>query len=253
MGGIKRFAAVIITGWLIGCPSDPPATDPQPSVKWSVTSTANRSTIARGRARWFVYAGPRDLDRGLPGVVEDGGRGPAYGLLGGYFAPRVLAADTSSTSAVRLVDDQPQIDLPGIRGHALPPTKSTMSLRIIGGGTFAFPADRTEVTGLLDGRPSFSVNVSAGADPGYQSWRADTLTVRPRSGGFFTLTTACRRVLLLRPVPKGSTSVFLLHLGPQPAPTDPLFVPSTSVPDEAVVDQARCDPTATSTLTLTLP
>ncbi len=212
----------------------------------------------QGRGRLFIYRGPPDLDRGLPGITEDEGRGPAYGLLGGYFAPRLLATASSSSSVAQIDDPALRIAMPGLRVTALLSSSAAasaevMTLRVDGSGTLTFPADRTVVEGTLQDRPSFLVTVSAGASPGYRGWPADQLFIRPRRGPRFRITTDCPRVTLIHPVPKGSTSVFLLHLGPASPPDNPLFAPMEPVPDAIRRPQARCPTTTTSTLTVAVP
>lgn len=261
------IASTLAAVTLGGCPTPAPqstadgaeeASPPAPRTdEWRVTGD-ERAVATRGSARLFIYRGPPDLDRGLPGITEDQGRGPAYGLLGGYFAPRLLATASSSTAVPQADGPSLRIALPGLRVTALPPLAAgesprRMTLRVDGSGTLVFPADRTVVEGTLAERPSFSVTVSAGAAPGYRGWPADRLFIRPRRGRSFRITTDCPRITLIHPVPKGSTSVFLLHLGPAPPPTDPLFAPVGPVPEDVRRPQGQCAATTTSTLTVALP
>ncbi|MEO1336286.1 MAG: hypothetical protein AAFV29_11615, partial [Myxococcota bacterium] len=207
----------------------------------------------RNGTRLFVYQGPPTLDSGLPGIVEDEGRGPAYGLLSGYFAPRLLAAASSTAAAASSPNgDSLHLALPGLDVTATSPNARTMVFSMKGGGTLVFAADETEVEGRLDGQPSFSTRVTAGGTPGYRAWRADHVFVQTRGKRHYALATSCQRILLIRPVPRGSTSVFLLHIGPTPPPQNPLFMPG-AVPKDVLTDQEQCPPTSTSTLTVRLP
>lgn len=257
---MARPAALLVLLALTGCPNETPPEPRSGALEWIVQRehgadpALETGFVARhlGGARLFVYAGPADVDRGLPGLVEDEGRGPAYGLLSGYFAPRVLAT-RSSTGAEVDGGETLRVTLPGLRARVAAPANNRLAIVLRGGGTFAFPADRTQLQGHFGGKPSFLTRVSAGAPAGYQSRRADRLTVRTRTRVTFGLETPCPRILLIHPLPRGSTSVFLVHVGPQPPPRDARFMPLTAVPADVVAEQAECSPTATSTLTVTVP
>ncbi|MEM7678235.1 MAG: hypothetical protein AAF449_19770, partial [Myxococcota bacterium] len=94
------MVGALLLGLGIGCPAAPndaqqkqPATDNRAA--WTLRPGVQTVAHHRDGGRLFVYQGPPNLDSGLPGIVEDEGRGPAYGLLGGYFAPRILATASS--------------------------------------------------------------------------------------------------------------------------------------------------------------
>lgn len=203
-----------------------------------------------------AFAGPRSLDAGLPGVSLGDARGPRYGLLGGYFAPLVLAASSSTAWALR-VEGGPReatftFEAPGQRSlvvRALPPRDGRAVLVLEGSGTVLLPADRTELRGELGGRPSVATAITGGGTPGGRGLAADRLEIATRKLGTVVIETSCPRVRLVRVVPRGSTSVFALHLGPGPIPTDPLWSPGEA-PGEA---PAACPEAVTSTLTLPWP
>lgn len=205
-----------------------------------------------GGARVYVSAGAPSRTDGLPGLVEGGSRGPAYGLLGGYFAPRILARGPSERPKVTLQTTAFDVRLPGLRALV---SRADRGIRyeVRGGATFAFSADRTDVQGQFRGQPSFAVKVSAGAAPGLRPLRGDRLFIRSRRGDAFELTTSCPRIVLIHPVPRGSTSVFLIHVGPAPLPTEDLYMPSNTL-DPSVVDELTgCATTESSTLTAPMP
>ena len=223
-----------------------------PTAQWTVVNDQRIEHPSGGQL--FVYSGAANLERGLPGVVEANRRGPAFGLLGGYFAPRVLATGPAPSDAPFIeVNEAARIRLPGLDVAVAAPIANRLTLTLRGGATLAFPADRTEVQGLWRDRPSFATVVSAGASPGYSAWRADRVFIRTRAGRTFDLVLGCPEVLLIQPLPRGSTSVFLLHLGPRPPPADPIYSPTTPVPEATARALTTCSPTATSTLTIPLP
>ncbi len=225
-----------------------------PAAGWTIRRGPMAVANHPAGGRLFVFSGQASLDRSLPGVVEDAaGRGPAFGLLSGYFAPRLLADNTTTAADLQVVGDDLRVEMRGLSLRALAPREGRLPLVLRGGGTLAFAADRTEIQGLFNRRPSFALVVSAGAPPSYRGFRADTLLIRTRTEQRYVLETDCDRLLLVHPLPRGSTSVFLLHVGPRPPPVNPVFMPAEPIPPEILTEQSRCASTATSTLTIAMP
>ncbi len=242
-----RRALFLMGALLLGCPKPaaPARTDGWVRVKDDV--------YRNGDAFVYVLKAKRDLERGLPGIAFGGASGPRFGLLGGYYAPQLLAPDsaldyeaevqTGEVLRVRLAHE----DGPGLAVDVALTPKHAVEARVIGSAVIAAPADRTEVQGFLGDRPSFLTEVSSGDEAQLVTPRADVLEVVARDGGRWRIEAACPRSRLLRPRPTGSTSVFLLAVGPDPLLTDSVY--TTEGADARHADFDACGRSATSTIT----
>lgn len=248
-------------------PSAPaPAIAPSPTVTPVVrTSSASlfvqvregpRPVFRQGDLHVYVSPSAAHLDLGLPGVAFGGPKGPRYGLLGGYFAPRILAPDskvayraeidaTARGLRIRFFEgDHARLDVEVKNG----PDRPQAILR--GEGLVAMPADRARIFGRRGDQPAFSRDLTAGEEPKVDPRAADRVEVDSRKHGGFRFETSCPRVFLVSPVPRGSTSVFVLASGARAPPTDPLYAPEAS---GEVSPEADCAGAVTSTLTVPRP
>src|SRR5262249_32275927 len=125
-------------------------------------------------------------------------------------------------------------------------TRVSMTLR--GAPLLALPADRTTVRGMLGALPAFELQISAGDHPSITAPHADRLEIDAPRIGNILLTSTCDRPILIRPTPRGSTSVFLARMGPSPATLDPLFWVADV---EARASRSPCSAASTSTLSVT--
>lgn len=206
----------------------------------------------------YVTGGARDLDTGLPGIAVGTARGPMYGLLSGYFAPQLLALDSSTAYALEIDAARSglRVTLRGsTRARTLsvrfaPPRKGRVRVTTRGPVDLAFRAARTTVRGLHDGRPSFSLQASAGDRPRRRYPRADRLIVESARFGPVSIDHGCPRITLIHPLPRGSTSVFLLRAGPDPGTVEPLYAPRDDPPIPANRNDCR---TNTSTIRMSWP
>lgn len=221
-----------------------------------------RPVYRAGPLHVYISPSPADLDLGLPGVAFGGADGPRYGLLGGYFAPQVLAPDSRleyradiqtepGRLRIKFFDKQDRLRL-----HAEVLARAGRPQVVLHGtAQIAAPADRVQVFGFRGGAPSFSRALAAGREPSLDTRAADRVEVRSKKGGHFTLVSTCPRVHIVSLVPRGSTSTFVLTTGDQPPPEDPLFAPPAATSSAAAARPlpAGCLGTVTSTLSLPTP
>ena len=204
----------------------------------------------------FVTGTARHLDTGLPGVAIGTERGPMYGLLSGYFAPQWVAANSSTAYGldIDLREDHLRVRLLDSAGRSTgsvritPPQQRRVRLTTEGSADLAFVAARTTVRGLHEGRPSFSLQATAGDRPGRRYPRGRRIIVESPRFGPIAIEQGCLRSTLIHPTPRGSTSVFILRVGPDPGPVDPLYAPL----EDPVVPADRND-CRSETATITIP
>ena len=233
---------------LCGCPKTAPSESPADA--WREVRAGR--VFAAGDL--FVHVRPeaRDLERGLPGVGFGDERGPRFGLLGGYYAPQILMSDSARSYAatttvegdvlvVRLVADEEVAEL-----RVPLPRAGRVSATIQGSALLAPPSDRTTIRGMYEDQPAFSFEISPGDDAGLVTPRADVVEIEPRGHEAWRVQTGCARVRVLRPRLTGSTSVFLVAVGPAPRLEDDVY--ATPGSEERPEDLDRCARTATSTL-----
>lgn len=206
-----------------------------------------------GDAYVYVFAAARDLERGLPGIAFGDASGPSFGLLGGYYAPWILAPDSALTyEATVRTGEVLEVRLAAKDGPTLAidvalTSRGEISARVIGSAIVAAPADRTEVQGFVGDRPSFLTKVSGGDESELVSPRADAYELVARDGQRWHVASACPRGRILRPRPTGSTSVFLLAIGPDPLLHDSIY--TTEGARDRHADFDACGRTETSTIT----
>ena len=196
----------------------------------------------------FITGSARDLETGLPGIGLGTDRGPQYGLLSGFFAPQMLAATSSASYAldVRAGQSDLHITLLDARDRAaltatfMPPREGRVRLITEGPITLTFAAARTTVRGIYEGLPSFSLEASAGDTPRRRYLRGQRIIVENPRLGSVIIEQSCQRATLIHPTPRGSTSVFLLRIGPDPGPIDLLYAPH----DDTIMPEDRNDCTA---------
>jgi hypothetical protein len=235
----------------------PPAPEPTITTSsvsaYSVVRRGARPVFERGRLRIFVNPGAMDLDMGLPGIALGDAKGPRYGLLGGYFSPRIIAPDTSknyrvvaetSKSGLRVQffdGDRPVIDARfGVQGER-------PQVNLHGDALLTMPADRVQILGETGGAPAFARGLAAGDEPQFDLRHADRLQVSSEKHGAFLVLSDCHNFRIIQPVLRGSTSVFVLQLGASAPPTDHLYAPP--LPDNPP-QMKNCAGTVSSTLSV---
>jgi hypothetical protein len=224
-----------------------------PGAAFRVVRGGLQPAFAQGDLHVFVNPSALALDTGLPGIGLGDARGPTYELLGGYFAPRLIPPQTdvphrvtveAAGSALRI-----RFHAPGAADPALDATVTatpTPQVVLRGSALVVLPADRVQVQGTWRGAPAFSAALEASGPPEVRAPRADRVEVVSERHGAFALALGCPRPTLVKPIPRGSTSSFLIHVGPRPPLADPLYSPPLPLPHP---DLTRCAGTATSTLT----
>lgn len=246
-----------------GCtkPSSPPPQAPPPKVNlspqsvWKARAEGTRLAFETDQARVYVQAAPRNLDLGLPGVTLGDARGPRYGLLGGYFAPLLLAPDSQASYVAEVTSRGPlglrvvlrQAAKLALDATIFPPKDDIVSVRIDSPASVVVSADRTPVQGTFESKPSFLTSMSSGDDPKVEALRATRVEANAKPWNL-TLAIPCPRIQLVHPVPKGSTSVFVMHTGPTTVDDD-LYAPKA----ERHPDLDACTATHTSTLSVGWP
>lgn len=253
------LSAVLVTA----CQRTPSAPTPQaplPTVRTSTSSAfvqvreGARPVFSQGKLHVYINPAPMDLDLGLPGIAFGGANGPRFGLLGGYFAPRVLTPDASKAYTVHVHAGPQGLDVrfDDDRGATVIDArvlahqdKPQVVLR--SGAWVSMPADRVEVFGALKERPAFSRQLAAGADASIDRRHADRVQVVSEKKGAFVLASSCAEAALVQPVLRGSTSVFVLHTGPGLAAPDVLFAPLEPKTKDVA---STCPASTTSTLSL---
>ncbi len=213
-----------------------------------------RPVFKQGDLRVFINPGAMDIDMGLPGIALGDIKGPRYGLLGGYFAPRILPPDTAknyrvqaetsnSGLRVRFFDASDQVVIDARFGLQ----KERPQVTLHGDALVTMPADRVQITGELAGAPAFSRGLAGGDDAGLDLRHADRVQVSSEKHGAFVIETTCANARIIQPVLRGSTSVFVLQVGAGPPPTDALYAPPVLAAAPAM---RKCTGTVTSTLSL---
>ncbi|MEQ8272617.1 MAG: hypothetical protein RMA76_41125 [Deltaproteobacteria bacterium] len=239
--------APLVLALLTGCPKSTSSTDATEG--WV---RVKDGVFRNGDAYVYVFAGARDLEKSLPGVAFGDASGPAFGLLGGYYAPWILAPDSAVTYAPEVKTGEVlEVRLAGPEHGlavdvALTPRR-ILEARIIGSAVLAPRADRTEIQGFLDDRPSFLTEVSAGDEVELLEPRADVIEIVPRGEERWRVATACTRARVWRPRPTGSTSVFLVAVGPDPLLFDAVYTAEGATKRHPDFD--ACGRSATSTVT----
>jgi hypothetical protein len=238
---MKKAALLLLL--LVACRRE---TAPPPLVEITTTSSTSAWRIARAGSaiaandRWVFISPALDSEtRNLPGVTFGDAKGPRYGLLSGYFAPLIAPASSGARADVKveLAGDLAKISFP----PDLTITINTANRAVIEGRAVILPhAEDTEINASLGSRPIASFRVTAGDDPSSRILRADRLQIQNQRDGTLTIESACPEVTT--PTKRGSTSVFVVALGPNPVLSDPLF----GAPDAA--PQKDCSPSRTSTL-----
>lgn len=216
---------------------------------FEMTREGPRPVFRQGDLHVYVSPNAAHLDFGLPGVAFGDAKGPQYGLLGGYFAPQVLAPDSARAYRAEIDNRSEGLRVRFFAEDALAldveiPGRAAQA-RLHGPTRLAMPADRVTVYGTRGGAPAFSRTLTAGEPPGVDVRWADRVEVTSAKRGAHAVSTSCDRVALVATEPRGSTSVFVLGLGGARV-EDALYAP----PKAAEADFGACSGTVTSTLTL---
>lgn len=243
--------------WWLGClacpepRSSPPASSPPNT--FTMVRGGEAPIWAAGERRLYLSAAARAPEVMLPGVAVGGPRGPAVAYLGGHLAPLLGIPNTGMAYTLSAAGDPPLVRFQSegaqvLRVTPLPDLEGRARLRVVGPVVVWLPAGRTSLTAEHRGQPSFASPVTAGSEPMVRVILADRIDTETGAYGRVTVETSCSRPRLLLPVPRGSTSVFGLVLGPAQAP-DPFYSPGGGEHPEL----ARCGPGTTSTVSFTWP
>lgn len=199
----------------------PIAEAPIPVVK---TSSSSAFVVARGGtdpalktrdgALWLFVSPGGGEERRLAGLALGDARGPRFGLLSGAFTPLVAPPFSDRAFEVTVsAEGRARIAFARDLLVSVDPPRDGRVRVVVQGDAVVLPrADRTEVRGLEDGQPSAAFAVTGGEAPSIVVPRADTLEITPRERGTMSIATPCRPQIV-RPVPRGATSVFVVHLG----------------------------------------
>ncbi|MCB9646506.1 MAG: hypothetical protein H6730_07900 [Deltaproteobacteria bacterium] len=252
------WALVALTA---GCRAKAPPAPPPPTPDVQVAEGAAfalvrgglRPVFAQGDLHVFVNPAALNPDEGLPGVAFGDDKGPHYELLGGYFAPQLIPPRTDLPHRVEVRARGGELLIRFFAPDAKAPdldltvtASAAPQVVLRGGAVVVLPADRATVRGALEGAPALFTTQEAGGEPEVRAPRADRLEVISPRRGAFLLSLGCPRPTLVKPVPRGSTSSFVVHVGPRPPAADPLYSPPLPAPHP---DLTRCAATGTSTLT----
>ncbi|MCK6550757.1 hypothetical protein L6R52_33275 [Myxococcota bacterium] len=188
------------------------------------TSSTSAFVVARGgtdpalktrdAALWIFVSPGGGEERRLAGVALGDARGPRYGLLSGVFTPLVAPPFSDRAYEVTVsADGRAHVAFAKDLDVVIDPPRDGRVRVVIRGDAVVLPrADRTEVRALAEGHPSAALAVTAGEAPSLVAPRADTLEITPRERGTMSIATPCRPQIV-RPVPRGATSVFVVHVG----------------------------------------
>lgn len=257
----RVFVAVLLAA---GC-REPARIEPQtplPAIEiaggssWELARTGTDPALRTRDGALWIFLSSGGADRPLAGLAFGDARGPKLGLLGGELAPLIAAprsdrAYTITATAsgelahVRFSSDGRQIFAASIS----PPHDGRASTRIHGTAVILIPADRTELRASAKGAPTSGFTITAGEKGEVLLPHADRLEVKTKKLGALVIEASCARPRVIRPIPKGSTSVFLVFYGPSLDADDPLF----GVAGPSPLTGERCTATVTSTLSLSWP
>jgi hypothetical protein len=214
---------------------------------WSVVRSDGNAVLRHGDV--FVYVSSESP----AGLSFGDARGPRTGLISGAFAPLIAAPESDRAYAVEVdAGDRlrARFNAPGSDRSAsiavAPPRDGRVQVYLQGAPHLLLPADRTEVRAMLNDAPSAAFTITAGEGPRIRSPRANRIEVTTNKLGTVVLETGCERPKIIEPIPRGSTSVFVLSPGRAPSADDPLF--SAGAPEAD-----PCKTTETSTLSLSWP
>lgn len=243
-------------GWWACQDPRPAATlpPPPPVVAFTPVRGGEAPIWEAGKRRMYLSAAPRAPEAMLPGLAVGGPRGPAVAYLGGHVAPLLGLPDTRMAYTLAAGGDPLVVRYsrpdgsPALTVTPLPDLDGRARLLVVGPAVVWLPAGRTSITAEHRGQPSFATPVTAGDDPSVKVILADRIDTETGAYGRVTVETSCVRPRLLQPVPRGSTSVFGLVLGPAQTP-DPFYAPAGGEHPEL----ARCGPGTTSTVSFTWP
>lgn len=250
------MTAVLLASATTACKKEVKA--PPPAVMITETSTASPFIIARDgsaiatrdKKLWaFIEPAYDEELRRLPGIAFGDERGPKLGLIGGYFAPLVGTSTSTlrgNVSVVLAADRAIVRYATDLSISIFPPADGRVHADIEGSAVLLPMAAETEVRAAANGAPLHAFRVSSGDDASTQVLRADHLEIESLKGGSFTVRTTCPRVTM--PTKRGSTSVFVVALGPNPALTDSLYGIANAAPQDE-----GCRGGKQSTLSFALP
>jgi hypothetical protein len=197
----------------------------------------------------FAFSDPIGPDQHeLPGIAIGDARGPNLGLLSGRFAPLVVFPDSAKRWPLTITATRTTLHVSTgtIAAAIRAPDQRRVVMTLRGAPWVALPADRTTVRGFFASAPSFELEVSAGDRPSIRAPHADAVEVDSARIGRVRIEADCDRPILLRPTPRGSTSVFLVRDGPNDG-ADPLF----SADDVNLGNSPPCPTSATTTISVT--
>jgi hypothetical protein len=190
----------------------------------------------------------------IAGLSLGDAHGPRLGLLGGGFAPLIAMPRSDRAYQIRVASSADRLNVAftdhdeTLELELRAPRQGRLSVRLTGAPYLLVPADRTEIRGSFEGRPSFARTITSGENEAISAPRAERVEIKTTKLGALTIDSACPRPIIVEPTLRGATSVFLLRFGPPPSTTDPLF----GVEHSALMTSS-CPTSVTSTLTVSWP
>lgn len=224
-----------------------PVVDIEESSPWKVRRSEGVAVV-EGPDGLRLYAGgaPRGSGDRYPGVALGTARGPNVTLLSGAYAPLLIPDESDQPYRVRLESFGSTIAVDvgeAFTARVTPPQHGRVRIVTRGAANLVLPANETKLSGQRDGRPLFSEVITAGQEPGLEARGASRLEVTVPDQGVITVESECT-ARWIRPLPRGSTSSFLIRLGPPRRHIDPRYAP-TGATDEG--------PACAGTATITVP
>lgn len=221
----------------------PPTVTTSSTSPWQVAKLGRTASLSGPEGLFvFVDGGPADLDAGLAGISLGDQRGPNHGLLGGYFAPLLIPEHPTERYELRITaNNHLTVSGPNLDARIWREGPH-VKLAARGRGAFLIPNDHTQLRAWYQGAPSFGATFEGRETPAYLTPRGERLELQTRRHGTWLFESGCPRLFVVRPLPRGSTSTFLILFG---GPADPLYAPDAPAPPN------EC--TATSTLSVPWP
>lgn len=239
---------------LAGCPRRGRDEAPAPRVAlgphaaWTQVRAGDAPALRPAAGGPWLFFFPDRVDgpsHTFPGLTPGTARGPSFALLDGAFAP-LLAVPTpdcdhrltiTATGATLWARFEPASREPGGASAGEPEGASagepgggssgdrvTAAVRVVGArtevvwtgpATILLPADRARVRATLEGRPATAFEIASSRTADMRRAHADALEVQTAKG-LITARSSCAHPAIIRPILRGSTSAFVVRLGPLP-------------------------------------
>lgn len=246
--------ALLILAVIAGChskkqevPPPEPVVEVEETGPWRVLRTGGMVVVG-GPEDLHLYAGaaPRNGGDRYPGIAIGTARGPELTLLSGAYAPLLIPDHSDRPHRMHLASRGATLAVAvgeAFTARFAPPSAGRLRIVTEGEANLVVPANETKLSGQQEGKPLFLEEITAGGDPGLEKRRAGRLEATVPNEGVITVETSCV-ARWIRPLPRGSTSSFVIRLGPHRTYIDPRYAPAGAV-DEG--------PPCAGTATITVP